>query len=54
MAKVKLPSNVDKDSFFNDRAFFEAAMIKDYGEMVGKEQSLVALRQTFKNIKKAE
>lgn len=38
----------------NDTDFFKAAAINNVEEIIGKEKSVLALRNTFNNIKKAE
>ena len=37
-----------------DKAFFKSAGVNNIDEVRGKEKSLIALRNTFKNIDKAE
>ena len=52
--QINLPDDVDGESFLLDQSFFKASAIRNLEEIVGKEKSLFALRDTYKNIKKAE
>ena len=44
----------DAESLLEDKAFFKSAGVNNMGEVRGKEKSLIALRNTYKNIDKAE
>ena len=52
--EIDLPDDYDKESLLNDQSFFRASAIKSLKEIAGKEKNLIALRGTYKNIKKAE
>jgi hypothetical protein len=52
--EINLPDDVDKESLLNDQSFFRASAIKSLEEIAGKEKNLLALRNTYKNIQKAE